>query len=99
MKHMSIWQRLNTALAVLVVLLMAGCGLALWIKEVVTNADERGEQLANKTDKIYLDEALMSDALRGVLLDPKSEVERKSRQHAEADLAANLKFIKENFSK
>ena len=32
MKHMTIWQRLNTALAVLVLLLMAGGGLALWIE-------------------------------------------------------------------
>ena len=43
MKHMSIWQRLNTALFLLVLLLMIGCGLALSIEVAVTRAERRAQ--------------------------------------------------------
>src|SRR5436189_5221321 len=64
MKQMSIWQRLNTALLVLVLLLMAGCGLALWIEEAVTKADRVGEELTAKKERIRLNLLSMSDSLR-----------------------------------
>ena len=69
MKQMNIWQRLNTALAVLVSLLLAGGGLALWIDKAVTASERRGEELANRVDRIHLHELLMHDALRGFLFE------------------------------
>src|SRR5438477_12857568 len=98
MKQMTILGRLNTAFAVLVTLLMAGGLLALWSEKTVTNAERRGVELANKTDRIYLDQALLSDALRGLLLDGKSDSDKKRRHDAEKDLAENLKFIENNFT-
>jgi len=98
MKQMTIWQRLNTAFAVLVLLLLAGGGLALWSEKTVTNAEGRGIELAYRADLIRLDQALMSDSFRGLLLDPKSEAEKKRRNDAEKDMTENLSFIETNFN-
>jgi methyl-accepting chemotaxis protein WspA len=99
MKQMTIWQRLNIAFAVLVVLLMAGGGLALWSERTLKDAERRGMDLAYKTDLIRLDLATLSDGLRGLLLDPKTghEGEKKRRTEAEKDLINNLTFIETNF--
>ncbi len=45
MKTVTIWQRLNTAFWVLVVLLLAGVALALWAASARAAADRRGQQL------------------------------------------------------
>ena len=63
------------ALFLLVLLLMIGCGLALSIEVAVTRAERRAQELANKKDRISLDLLLMSDSIRGLLLDPKSEAD------------------------
>ncbi len=97
MKHMSIWQRLNTALFLLVLLLMIGCGLALSIEVAVTKAERRAQELANKKDRISLDLLLMSDSIRGLLLDPESEADRKHRPETEKALKTNLEFIKDAY--
>src|SRR6266568_1352305 len=99
MKQMSIWQRINTALAVLVLLLMTGGGLALWIDKAVTTSERRGEELANRVDRIHLDELLMHDALRGFLFEARVEGEKKRRNDAVAHLAANFGVIEEKFKK
>ena len=98
MKQMNIWQRLNAALVVLVLLLLAGGGLALWIEKTATRADRRSEELANKQERIQLDVVSMSDALRGLLLDPKNEAEKKRQHDAEADFAANLDLFEASFT-
>src|SRR6266571_1037447 len=97
MKHMSIWQRLNTALFLLVLLLMIGCGLALSIEVAVTKAERRAQELANQKDRISLDLLLMSDSIRGLLLDPRSEADRKHRPETERGLKTNFEFIKEAY--
>src|SRR5256885_73907 len=93
MKPMSIWQRLTTALAVLVVLLIIGCGLALWIEKASTTANLESRDLAEKYERISFDLVLMSDAVRGSLLEIKGESEKK-RRDAEDDLMSNLNAIK-----
>jgi methyl-accepting chemotaxis protein WspA len=97
MKQMTILGRLNTAFAVLVTLLIIGGLLALSSEKTLTNSESRGVELANKTDRIYYNVARMSDALRGLLLDFKSD-EKKQRHEAERDLNENIKFIQQNFS-
>src|ERR1041385_1335803 len=97
MKQMTIWQRLNTALFVLVLLLMAACGLALWIVQSRTDADVRAQDLASKTEHVSLDLLLLSDSLRGLLLDPRSEAERRHRTDVEKNLDMTLKYIEDNF--
>src|SRR6266436_521668 len=94
MKQMSIWQRLNTALFLLVLLLMIGCGLALYIEVAVAKAERRAQELANKKDRISLDLLLMSDSIRGLLLDPRNEADKKHRPETEKDLKTSFEFIK-----
>ena len=85
MKHMTIWQRLNTALALLILLLMVGFGLYVWQEKVGWASIQRTEQLAAAKDRIYFDLIRMSDGLRGLLLDPKNDLEKKRRHEAETD--------------
>jgi methyl-accepting chemotaxis protein WspA len=97
MKQMTILGRLNTAFAVLVTLLIIGGMLALIIEKTGTNAESRGIELQNKTDRIYWNQARMSDALRGLLLDSKSEQDKRQRTEARRDLDENITFIETNF--
>lgn len=96
---MTIWQRLNTALAVLVLLLIAGCGLALWIERVRIDAERDSELLDTAQDRIRLEIASISDALRGVLIDPKNEMEPKRRRDSERALVDNVATIETGFPK
>ncbi|HWX20905.1 MAG TPA: methyl-accepting chemotaxis protein [Candidatus Binatia bacterium] len=75
MKHTSIWQRLNTALMLLIVLLLAGVGLALWVEEAQLAASQRSDALSDKMGSLKYDVLVMNDALRGQLLDPKTSPE------------------------
>src|ERR1035438_4753602 len=93
MKKTTIWQRLNTALLLLILVLLAGVGLALWVAEARLVATHRSEQLSGARDRIRYDMLLISDTVRGLLLDPKNEAERKQKRDAEEDLAATLNSI------
>ncbi len=91
LKNMSIWQRLNTALLLLVVLLMAGAALALWVEQVSASAELDAVTLDNRNDRIHLDIIQLSDALRGFLLNPtEDDFEIKRREHAEVDLSLHM---------
>ncbi|HXU77973.1 MAG TPA: methyl-accepting chemotaxis protein [Methylomirabilota bacterium] len=92
MKNMTIWQRLNTALFVLILLLMAGAAMALWIEHAAARADKRSDELESKKERIHFDVIQMSDAVRGLLLDPRDEIERKRREVAESDLLNSIDF-------
>ncbi len=94
---MNILQRRHVALGVLVLLLLLGGGLALWIEKTATAVDLRNQELAYRKDRINLDFVSMSDAIRGLLLDPKNDAERKRHHDAEADLKDNLEFFKATF--
>ncbi len=85
---LTLWQRLNATLVGLILLLMAGFLLELWAKESNWAAATRREQLSGTKDHINLDMMRMSDAMRGALLDPKNDIEKRRRDSAEADLTA-----------
>src|SRR5436190_4300662 len=68
MKQMTIWQRLNTALAVLIVLLLAGVGLALWVEKNISEAQHRRDELNAKMNSVHAALTQMSDGFRGLLL-------------------------------
>jgi methyl-accepting chemotaxis protein WspA len=93
MKKSTIWQRLNTALLVLILLLLAGVGLALWVAEARLEASHRSDQLSATRDRIAYDVVLISDTVRGLLLDPRNEAEKKHKHDAEQDLAVRLNSI------
>ena len=65
MKTVTIWRRLNTAFWLLIVLLMAGVGLALWVAEARSTSDQRGVQLSAANDRIAYRMVLISDTVRG----------------------------------
>src|SRR5215471_8128355 len=90
---LTLWQRLNATLVGLILLLMAGFLLELWAKETNWAAAHRREQLSGTKDRINMDLMRMSDAMRGMLLDPKNDIEKRRRDNAEADLAACLDRI------
>jgi methyl-accepting chemotaxis protein WspA len=93
----SIWHRLNTALILLVVLLLAGVGLTLWVERTRSAAMDRSDKLSVYKDRIFYDVLAMSDSLRGLLLDPKSQTETKRTKVAQEDLASNLTAIEREY--
>src|SRR5262245_60999390 len=97
MKHMTIWQRLNTALLLLILLVLAGVGLALWVAEARSGGVHRSDQLSAARDRIYLDVVIMSEWMRGLLLEPRSDPDQKRRNEAEKDLGASLDSVQAAF--
>ncbi len=97
MKSKTIWQRLNTALMLLVLLLLAGVGTTMWVAEARLEALRRSAELSASKDRIFYDVLLMSDAVRNLSADPKNELERKRRREAEADLRSGLAGIDSTF--
>jgi methyl-accepting chemotaxis protein WspA len=98
MKTVTIWQRLNTAFWLLIVLVLAGVGLALWAAAAGSARIRRGDQLSEPKNSIKYDVVLISETVRGLLLDPKNEAEKRRKHEAEADLAAQLNFIRSTFN-
>jgi methyl-accepting chemotaxis protein WspA len=97
MKTITIWQRLNTAFWLLIVVLLAGVGLALWVASARSAGVHRIDQLSATKDRIAYDVVFISDTVRGLLLDHNNESEKTRKGEAERDLAAQLKFIQSEF--
>ncbi len=97
MKNMTIWQRLNVALALLVFLLASCAGLTLWVAHTNANADLLSANLSGSRYRICSDVTLLCDAVHGLLLDPRSELERKHHQLAESDLKATAVALQQEF--
>jgi methyl-accepting chemotaxis protein WspA len=98
MKTMTIWQRLNTTLVLLVILLLTGVGLAVWVAETRSSAVQRSDQLSAAKDRISYDLALMSDAVHAVLMQPANDAERRRRREAEVELKYQLEGMQRAFS-
>ncbi|HTL56680.1 MAG TPA: hypothetical protein VL361_13430 [Candidatus Limnocylindrales bacterium] len=98
MKLATIRQRLNTILVLLTMLLLVGVGLALWIQKARSSATQLADQLTGARDGIYYDVLSLSETLRALTLDPKSELEKKHQHDAATDLKSRLDFIRNNFS-
>ncbi len=97
MKIVTIWQRLNIAFWLLIMLLLAGVGLALWVANTRAAGVHYSDELAATKDRIAYDVVLLSDTVRGLLLDPKNEAEKRRKDHVEKDLAEQLRFIRTKF--
>src|SRR5215472_1442639 len=94
---MTIWQRLNMALMLLVALLLAGVCLAMWVQEARLTASRRSEQAGDGRDRIHADVILMGDALRGRLLDPKNDLEKTHLKLAEHNFNSNIQTLEREF--
>ena len=97
MKRTSFWQRLNATTLLLVIFLVAGVGFVLWAERRQADAQQRNETLDGLRHRIHKDLIQMSDALRGVLLDPTNRAERNVRATAEADLLSALRLVQGQF--
>jgi methyl-accepting chemotaxis protein WspA len=85
-KKPGISQRLNRALGLMVILLVASAGLLLWIFHVRSQATERKLSLLNVSESLGYHITQMSDSVRGLLLDPKNKAERNRLGEAEKGL-------------
>src|SRR5579859_5865626 len=97
MKPMTIWQRLDRALLLLIFLLFVAVGLAFWVALERANASQRSDQLSGDRDRVYYDVMLMIDSLRGMAADPKSELDRKRHHEAEQEIGDYLDRIQHDF--
>jgi len=89
MSSRTIIERLNTALMLLVLLLLAAVGVVFWVQDYRTAANLRREQLSCTRDRIRYDILVMSEAPRARTAEPKNEAEGFGR--AEADLRETLR--------
>jgi methyl-accepting chemotaxis protein WspA len=97
MKDFTIWQRLNAAFWVLVGLLLGGVVLALWVASARSAAAHRSDELSAAKDRIAYDVVFISDTVRGLLLDPRNDAEKRRKHDAEMDLTSQLKFIQSEY--
>ena len=97
MKPMTIWQRLDRALLLLILLLFVAVGLAFWVALERSNASQRSDQLSGDRDRVYYDVMLMIDSLRGMSADPKNELDRKRFREAELELQSKLEGMQHSF--
>ena len=86
MKKMTFLQRLSTFM-VLIILLSICAGWAYWA------ARSRIDRLTDARSRINYDVALLSDGLRGQLLDPRSEADKDRYQQGQKDLLENIRAI------
>src|SRR2546430_7942663 len=90
MKHMTMGQRLNTTMALLLLLLLIGFGLYSWTREARWEATQRNLQLGQLRDRIETDMVTLSDAIRGLLLNPKDPAETNRWRITQSDLSATI---------
>src|SRR5262249_8088739 len=98
MKKMSFWQRLKTSLAVLILLLIIGAGLAWWVEKTRSSIDHRSDQLQNDAANVRLKLVEMGDAFRGALLDPKNLQDRKVGTDSEKELERILESLRSKYN-
>ncbi|MBE0541160.1 MAG: HAMP domain-containing protein [Verrucomicrobia bacterium] len=94
---MSIWQRLNTTLALMIVLLLAGFALAWWIEYTRSESLRTSKRLDSDYTRLRYNMVQMSDALRSSLLKAAAsgnEAERKQMRDAELDLQTTFQTMR-----
>jgi methyl-accepting chemotaxis protein len=96
MKNTARWQRLNTPLMLLIILLLVGVGLALWVEEIRYATTEQGDALSGKVERLKYDILVMNDSLRGQLLDPKNDKETNRWAVAEKEFTQTCDVLKED---
>src|SRR5436189_2368899 len=93
MKHMTMGQRLNTTMALLLLLLLMGFGLFSWNRQTRWEANQRNYQLTQFRDHIETDLLTLSDSIKGLLLNPKDPVETNRWRVTQSDLSATLDAV------
>jgi methyl-accepting chemotaxis protein WspA len=79
-------------------MLVIGVLLALWAERVRSNAVQSNLRLESAKDRVYFDLVGMSDALRGLLLNPGDASQRRRHGETVKDLLSNISNIKSDYS-
>src|SRR6266567_7848082 len=91
MKNMTLWQRLNTALLLLILLLLVGVGLAVWGERTSANAELHDTRLKGTKDRIWLNTVRLSEAVRELAGQVKTDAGKKRERDVEREAVAELK--------
>ncbi len=90
---MTFWRQMTSSPVLLVALLMLAAGLALGVLWEWKNALHHADHLSSQAERARYALVLMSDSLRGLLLEPKSEVDSRSLAEAEQELGGNQLLV------
>src|SRR5215831_9853548 len=90
MKKMTLWQRLNIALVLMILLLVGGFCVVYWTKNADSDSKLRIAELSTAKSKVRLDLVEADDAIRSFLLKPKNEFEKARWRQASTDLKASI---------
>jgi methyl-accepting chemotaxis protein WspA len=93
MKHMTMGQRLNTTMALLLLLLLIGFLLFSWSRQARWDASQRNYELVQLRDHIETDILTLSDSIKGLLLNPKDPVETNRWRVTQSDLSATFDAV------
>ncbi len=97
MTPMTIRQRLNAVVLLLILLLLIGAGLGTWMAAARSNANNLAGQLSGARYGLYYDVMVMTDGLRNLALDPKSELDKQRLHDAQEDLRATLSRLRSSY--
>ncbi len=93
MKKMTILQRRNTALLLLILLALLGVIMAQVIADKGRETTDYNATLSGARYRIDSEVVKISDTVRGLLLDPKNESERRYKREAEDRLSTDLNLL------
>jgi methyl-accepting chemotaxis protein WspA len=69
-----------------------------WVDSARSAGARRGAELSKAELRIERDLLLISDTVRGLLLDPRNDAEKRRKHDAEMDLASQFKFIQSEYA-
>jgi len=98
MKIVTIWQRLNITFWLLILMLLAGVGLAFWVVNTRADGAHRCDELLATKYRITSDVVHISDTVLRLLLEPKDLAEKTHEREVETELAAQLRSIQAEFA-
>jgi methyl-accepting chemotaxis protein WspA len=97
MKPITIWQRLDRVLLLLILLLLSGVGLAVWISLSCSDALQVASELAGVRHSIGYELMVLGEAERNIAQDPKNALESKRREDTRQDLSDLLERLQDEF--
>ena len=90
MKKMTLWQRLNIALVLMILLLVGGFFVVHWTQNALKDSKLRIGELTTARAKVQLDSVEADDAVRGFLLESKGDLEKTRWRQASTALKGSI---------
>jgi methyl-accepting chemotaxis protein WspA len=97
MTTLTSWRNISVAFWLLIGLLLASLIVAIWAADARAGVDRRCAQLNASQDTIAYRTLLLNQTVRGLLLDPQNEAEKKLKSESETDVAEQLKLMQNEF--